>query len=320
MTSSISSSQWVFLAVVFAAVFGLGLLATWLFSPDPMQMRIRQLAAGGAPISAGDDGKPHWIERIVHLTGPLARLSIPDEGWERSPLRIRFMNAGLRGSFTPALYFTAKSFLAIGLPIVVFIGFSIGGAKLTPVMTMTALLLAGAIGYYLPNAILSHMVERRQRTILESFPDALDLMTVCVEAGLGLDAALLRVATELEMTSPVLSEELHLVNLELRAGSSKEKALRNLALRTGVEDIDTLVAMLIQAERFGTSVADSLRVHSDGLRTKRRLRAEEAAAKIPLKMLFPLVFCILPSMIVVLLGPAILRILRVLIPLARSMQ
>jgi tight adherence protein C len=320
MMSSITSAQWIFLGVVFAAVFGFGLLAIWLYSPDPVQARMRQLAAEGAAVSAGDDGKPHWIERIVHLTGPLARLSIPDEGWERSPLRTRFMNAGFRGPSAPAFYFTAKSMLAVGLPVLLFIVLGLSAAKLTPALTMTLLLLTAAIGYYLPNGILSHMVERRQRIILESFPDALDLMTVCVEAGLGLDAALLRVATELEMTSPVLSEELHLVNLELRAGSSKEKALRNLALRTGVEDIDTLVAMLIQAERFGTSVADSLRVHADGLRTKRRLRAEEAAAKIPVKMLFPLIFCIFPAMMVVLIGPAFLRILRSFIPVVHSMQ
>jgi len=124
----------------------------------------------------------------------------------------------------------------------------------------------------------------------------------------------------MEVTSPVLSEELHLVNLELRAGSSKEKALRNLSLRTGVEDVDTLVAMLIQAERFGTSVAASLRVHSDALRTKRRLRAEEAAAKIPVKLLFPLIFCIFPSMMLVLLGPAFIRMYRVFFPLIQSMQ
>jgi tight adherence protein C len=202
----------------------------------------------------------------------------------------------------------------------VFFGLGFSGIRLTPAVTMASLLIAAAIGYYLPNAILAHVIERRQRTILESFPDALDLLTVCVEAGLGLDAALLRVATEMESTSPVLSEELHLVNLELRAGSSKEKALRNLSLRTGVEDVDTLVAMLIQAERFGTSVADSLRVHSDSLRTKRRLRAEEAAAKIPIKLLFPLIFCIFPSMMLVLLGPAFIRMLRVFFPLVQQMQ
>lgn len=320
MMSPVTSSQWIFLAVVFAAVFGLALMAAWLFSPDPTRLRMRQLVGEGAPSTGAGDARSHWIERVVKLTGPLARLSVPEEGWEKSPLRIRFMNAGLRGPTTPALYFTAKTVLAVGFPLLLFVALGLSNAKLTPVMTMTLLLLAGGIGYYLPNGILAHMVERRQRTILESFPDALDLMTVCVEAGLGLDAALLRVATELELTSPVLSSELHLVNLELRAGSSKEKALRNLALRTGVDDIDTLVAMLIQAERFGTSVADSLRVHAEGLRTKRRLRAEEAAAKIPLKLLFPLIFCIFPSMMVVLLGPAFISIYRHFIPLAQSMQ
>lgn len=320
MLTPVTSAQWIFLAVVFAAVFGVGLMCALALTPDPTRMRIRQLATDGSALPAGGDGKPHWVERIVHLTGPLARLSLPDEGWERSPLRIRFMNAGLRGPAAPALYFSAKSVLALGLPALLFFGLSIGGAKLGPPLTMAALLLAGAIGYYLPNGVLDHLIERRQRRILEDFPDALDLMTVCVEAGLGLDAALLRVATELEPTSPVLSEELHLVNLELRAGNSKEKALRNLALRTGVEDVDTLVAMLIQAERFGTSVADSLRVHSDSLRTKRRLRAEEAAAKIPVKLLFPLIFCIFPSMLVVLLGPAFIKLLRVFIPLVQSTQ
>lgn len=317
---SVTSSQAIFLAVVFVAVFGVGLAVAWFFSPDSTQARMRQLAAEGAPLAPGVEGKPHWIERIVHLTGPLARLSIPREGWEQSPLRIRFMNAGLRGQHTPALYFTAKSVLAIGMPVLVFVFVSTSGLKLTPPMLLTALLLAGAFGYYLPNGFLAHLVEQRQRTILESFPDALDLMTVCVEAGLGLDAALLRVATELELTSPELSEELHLVNLELRAGSAKDKALRNLALRTGVEDIDTLVAMLIQAERFGTSIAESLRVQSDGLRTKRRQRAEEAAAKIPVKLLFPLVFCIFPAMLVVLLGPAALRLMRTFFPLVQSLE
>ena len=317
---SVTSSQWIFLAIVFVAVFGFGLLAAYLFAPDTTRARVRELALEGAPMAPSGEGKPHWIERIVHATGPLARLSVPGEGWERSPLRVRFMNAGLRGPSTPAAYFTAKSVLAIGLPALLFLFLGLSGARLTPTLTMAMLLIAAAIGYYLPNAILAHMVARRQRTILESFPDALDLLTVCVEAGLGLDAALLRVATEMEVTSPVLSEELHLVNLELRAGSSKEKALRNLSLRTGVEDVDTLVAMLIQAERFGTSVAASLRVHSDALRTKRRLRAEEAAAKIPIKLLFPLIFCIFPSMMLVLLGPAFIRMYRVFFPLIQSMQ
>lgn len=318
MLSSLTLPQWMFLAVVFAAVLGVGLAATWVLAPNPARARVRGLAPAGAAPAEGL-GVP-WMERVVRFSGPLASLSVPDAGWETSPLRIRFMNAGLRGPAAPALYFAAKSVLALALPFAVFFALGVSGTRLGTSGTMAALLLAGAIGYYLPNAVLAHRVARRQRDILEAFPDALDLMTVCVEAGLGLDAALLRVATEMEFTHPTLAEELHLVTLELRAGSSKEKALRNLALRTGVEDIDTLVAMLIQAERFGTSVADSLRVHADALRTQRRMRAEEAAAKIPVKLLFPLIFCIFPSMLVVLMGPAFLRILRVFFPVVQQMQ
>jgi tight adherence protein C len=150
--------------------------------------------------------------------------------------------------------------------------------------------------------------------LFDSFPDALDLMTVCVEAGLGLDSAMARVGAEMRLRSKPLADELHWLSLELRAGRTREQALRNLALRTGVEEIEALASMLIQADRFGTSIAASLRVHSDSLRTARRLRAEEAAAKIALKLLFPLIFCIFPSLLLVLMGPAFIEIYRVLLP------
>ncbi|MGI9152253.1 MAG: type II secretion system F family protein, partial [Rubrivivax sp.] len=165
-----------------------------------------------------------------------------------------------------------------------------------------------------PNLLLGRAVRRRQREIFESFPDALDLMTVCVEAGLGTEAAMVRVADDLQIRCPALAEELRLVNLELRAGADRERALRHLALRTGVEEVDGFVSMINQAERFGTSIAASLRVHADMLRTVRRQRAEEAAAKIALKLLFPLIFCIFPSLMVVLMGPAMIQIYRVLLP------
>jgi len=139
-------------------------------------------------------------------------------------------------------------------------------------------------------------------------------MTVCVEAGLGLDAAMSKVGEEMHTKCKPLAQELHLVNLEMRAGRSREHALKNLALRTGVEEIEGLVTMLVQADRFGTNVADSLRIHSDMLRTKRRLRAEEAAAKIALKLLFPLIFFIFPALLLVLLGPAFIQIYRILLP------
>ena len=305
--------QLAFLGLLFLAVFGAVMLALRLFAANPVQSRLDAIAGRPAPVAGGEAGGP-WVARIIKLTGPLARLSLPNEGWETSTLRTRFMNAGFRNASAPAIFFTAKTVLAIVLPLTVFIVLSTASAKFGTNTLLFYLLIAAAIGYYLPNFLLKNMIARRQREVFESFPDALDLMTVCVEAGLAMDAALARVAAEIGLKSAILSDELHLVTLELRAGSSKEKALSNLALRTGVEDVDALVAMLIQSERFGTSIADSLRVQSDQLRTKRRQRAEEQAAKIALKLLFPLIFFIFPSLLVVLMGPAFIQIYRVLLP------
>ena len=139
-------------------------------------------------------------------------------------------------------------------------------------------------------------------------------MTICMEAGLGTEAAMTKVAEEMVHNSPTLSEELRLVNLELRAGSSRDRALRNLAIRTGVEEVEGFVTMIIQADRFGTSIAQSLRVHSETVRTRRRQKAEETAAKIPLKLLFPLIFCIFPALMLVIMGPAVIQMIRVVMP------
>ena len=259
-------------------------------------------------------GRAQWTETIVKLARPLAKLSLPAEGWENSPLRKRFVHAGYRGSAVIALYFGTKTLLALVFPAVVYLYLIIAGVNLKTGMLLLVVLSGATIGYYLPNVILSKLVFLRQREIFETFPDAADLLLVCVEAGLGLDAALIKVTEEIRIKSLALSQELHLVNLELRAGSSRDKALRNLALRTGVEEVNTFVTMLVQADRFGTSIGDSLRVFSDELRTKRKLRAEEMAAKIPLKLLFPLIFCIFPSLLCVLLGPAFIQVYRILIP------
>jgi tight adherence protein C len=173
-------------------------------------------------------------------------------------------------------------------------------------------------GYLLPGMALARMAKKRQHTIRLSLPDALDLLVVSVEAGLGLDQALQRVGEELAFAHKDLSDELRLVNLELRAGKARPDALRNLADRTGVDDLSSLVAMLVQTDKFGTSVAQSLRVHSDTLRTKRRQRAEEAAAKTGVKMVFPLVFCIFPAIWVVTIGPAAIKFVQVLFPLVKK--
>ena len=196
---------------------------------------------------------------------------------------------------------------ALAAPFLILYGGALESSRM-----LAVLLLGAALGYYAPNVVLTRIVNRRRREIFETIPDALDLLTVCVEAGLSLERAMVKVAGEIHIKSLVLAQELQLVLMEMRAGFSKEKALRNFALRSGVEDVDTLVAMLIQSERFGTSIGDSLRVYSDNLRYKRRVRAEECAAKIGLKLLFPLIFCIFPTLLMVLLGPAAIQISRTL--------
>ncbi|HEX5423556.1 MAG TPA: type II secretion system F family protein [Candidatus Acidoferrales bacterium] len=170
--------------------------------------------------------------------------------------------------------------------------------------------LALIIGYMLPEGWLLWRVHARQHRLRLSLPDGLDLLVICVEAGLGLDQSFIRVSEELRIAHPELSEELHLVNLEMRVGKTRLEALRELARRTGLEDIKSLVAMLIQTERFGTSVAQSLRIHSDDLRTKRRQRAEEMAAKTTVKMVPALVFFIFPALMVVILGPALIALMK----------
>lgn len=304
--------QIIFLVVVFVAVFVTTLVILFQLMPQPLQGRL-DLVSGADDVSAAALQSP-WISRIVKLSAPFSKLSLPSEGWENSRLRIRFMNAGYRTGTAPVLFFAAKTILTFALPGLLILYAGIFGGRLQGNLLLAALVLSAAVGYFLPNAVLEKRIANRKREIFESFPDAIDLMTICVEAGLGLDAALARVGDEIRLKSPILADELHLVTLELRAGSARDRALRNLALRTGVEEIDALVAMLVQADRFGTSVADSLRVHSEGLRSKRRFRAEEAAAKIPTKLLFPLIFCIFPSMLLVLMGPAFINIYRVLLP------
>ena len=318
------TEQIVLLAGMFLVVFGTVLRALQLARPDPLKRRIEELsmplagAAAGVSAGAGSlegtaDSK--WGQKIAEVSERVAKLSQPkDDDWDRSAVRLRFMHAGFRGKAAPAYFFAAKTLLALALPA---ISLAIAAPRFSAGHTLDALfilLAASALGFYAPNVVLSQLTTRRQRAIVEALPDAVDLMTVCVEAGLGLDAAMLRVTEELGSKSPTLTTELELVLLELRAGAGREKALRNLAARTGVEDIDTLTTMLIQADRFGTSIGDSLRVYTDSMRTRRRMKAEEQAAKIALKLLFPLIFFIFPTLIVVLVGPAAIQIYRQLLP------
>lgn len=305
------SVQLAILGLVFvvaaAGVFGLSAMMV----PSAARQRLGVLVGDDArsPRAAG-----RWLQRVADWTRPISKLSMPEEGFEKSSLKLRFVHAGIRNPNAVPAFFGIKTLLTLGLPLAGFALLTVSGSPLKGNGLMLGMVALAGLGYYGPNVVLSRMVMVRQREIFESFPDALDLMTVCVEAGLGTEAAMLRVADDLQLKSPVLADELHLVNLELRAGADRERALRNLAIRTGVEEVDGFVTMISQAERFGTSIAASLRVHSEMLRTRRRQRAEEAAAKIALKLLFPLIFCIFPSLMVVLMGPAMIQIYRVLLP------
>jgi tight adherence protein C len=208
-----------------------------------------------------------------------------------------------------------------------FITFKVAAPILLPLLTLPLLLFVNlsatmkplliyvpiGLGFYLPNLILKQQIQSRQKKIDAGLPDALDLLVVCVEAGLGLNAALKRVADDFKVGNPELSQEFTLVNLEIMAGLDREQALRNLSERTGVEDLSNLCAILIQADRFGTSIANALRVQSDTMRTKRRQRLEEKAAQTPVKLIFPLLLFIFPALMVVILGPAVVQVMESLI-------
>jgi tight adherence protein C len=232
--------------------------------------------------------------------------SAPRSTSELTKLRSRLVSAGYRNQEALVVFFGIR--LAVAL--VFFL------AATSPLFRSGLLVGLGAcaLGYLLPSMVLARMAKKRQHKLRLALPDALDLLVVSVEAGLGLDQAIQRVADELGFAHPDLAEELRLVNLEMRAGTGRVEALKNLATRTGVDDIESLTAMLIQTDKFGTSVAQSLRVHSDTVRTKRRQRAEEAAAKTGVKMVFPLVFCIFPAIFVVTIGPVAIKFVQVLMP------
>jgi tight adherence protein C len=204
-----------------------------------------------------------------------------------------------------------KAVLVFALPVIV-----LGICLLLPerpsaLMLMLASLLGACLGLYLPDLALSVAIQNRKQQLLEQFPDALDLLTVCVEAGLSLEAALTRVAEEMSVSHPLLSDEMNLVVLEMRAGRARDEALRNLARRNDLAAIESFVATLTQAERFGGSISDAIRVYSETLRNQRRQGAEEQAAKIGTKLTIPLVLCILPVLFIVMAGPAMLALVEV---------
>jgi tight adherence protein C len=230
-----------------------------------------------------------------------------------SNLRKRFFTAGIRHPGAPGIFWGARVLCAVLLSALVFFGVLVADTKLMPLHILLILLVVAAVGFYLPEVILDLRIRWRKEQIVRGFPDALDLLVVCVEAGMGIDAAINRVAEEIRLSSPVLSDEFRLLNLELRAGKSRADALRNLGARTDVEEVRSFATLLIQTDRFGTSVAQALRVHSDAMRIQRYHRAEELAAKLPVKLMFPLIMFIFPAIFVVIVGPAAIQIYNTII-------
>jgi tight adherence protein C len=224
-----------------------------------------------------------------------------------SDTKLKFLRAGLRGTNVATVFWGTKVLLAVTFPM----AFLIVVAVLFQVLDSKHVLLGTAffvlLGMALPDFWLRIKTSRRKERLEKAFPDALDLLVVCVEAGMGLDASFNRVGNELELTHPDLSAEFKLMNLEMRAGKPRRRAFRNLAERTDIDDVSSLVTMLLQTDRFGTSVAQSLRVFSETFRTTRYQKAEEIAAKIGTKLIFPLALCIFPSFFVVTMGPALIQ-------------
>lgn len=289
----------------------------WIVRPvSPFDERLREinprLDREVAPPPVRKKVNTVIVERVAL---PVYRITRPSNRNVRR-LRRRLMKAGFATENAVSVYTAIRIFAAILLPISVFLCLIAINFPRGP--QFVALVLLGAIfGLFIPSFTLSRLMTKRQQKISRALPDAIDLLVVCVEAGLGLNAALQRVGRELELVEPILSSELAITNREIRAGKPRDEALRNLGDRTGVDDIKSLVAMLIQSDRFGTSIASSLRVFADSMRTKRRQRAEEMVSKASIKLIFPLLLFIFPALLIVLLGPALIMLYQALDQLSK---
>ncbi|MEW6168977.1 MAG: type II secretion system F family protein [Pseudomonadota bacterium] len=268
---------------------------------DPLRRRLRAVGSNG-----DKDGEPG-------LVGQIGGRMLPRSEKIRQTLRLSLVQAGWRDSGALALMYALKAALALGLP-ALFTSLALMVPAARTGSTTTTVLLGGGllVGWWLPNYLLRMRVAARQRRLMDALPDALDLLVACTEAGLGLNAAIERVAEQLPARSPELADELRLVNSEIRAGVDRMDALRNLATRTGLKDLRGLVSLINHSMRFGTSIANTMRVYAEEFRDRRLQRAEELAATIGTKLVFPLVFCIFPSFFLVAIGPALVGVIGVL--------
>lgn len=276
--------------------------------------RLENLTASPETIAAGKDRKSGFEEDgafVVRVLEPVGGLILPKEDWQKSGMQKKLVHAGYRSSKAVVVLLGTKLLIAVALPIVMGVLWTLYGSADYPMdspVTLAALILSSLTGFILPDFILQKRINARRMKMTEGFPDALDMLVVCVEAGLGLDAAINRVAAELRLSHPELANELELNSLETRAGKSRDEALKALSERMGVEEVQAMVTLLIQADKFGTSVGTALRSYAEEMRIKRIQRAREKAAKLPVKMLFPVMVFIFPALFLVILGPAVISI------------
>ncbi len=295
------------LVLVFVAVAVLTGLTTSVVmartSTERRRLREMATATGGATLGVGSLSLTDRPGVIVKRVSTM----VPKSPKEMGRLQRRMVRAGFKNPQRAAVLYALAEILC---PIVFFlVTISFMGSVRGFLMS----LLAAGVGYAIPGLVVARATAQRQKQIQNGLPDALDLLIVCVEAGAGLDAAIIKASEELALAYPALAEELRLVTTETRAGKPRLEAFRNFAQRTGVDDVRSLVAMLVQTDKFGTSIAQALRTHAATSRTKRRQRAEERAAKLGVKLVFPLVFCLFPALYVVVLGPAVIKIMHSLI-------
>ena len=268
--------------------------------------RLGERSPSAAAVAVSLDEKRRGSEFAERVATPLSKL-VPPSAAEAKKLQKQLMTAGIRSQNAPAVYRTLQLLSMAMFPAAVAIACALTARPVKNAFLYV--MMAFVVGFFLPRYILGKMIRSRQQLVRWGLADALDLMVISIEAGLGLNAAMMKVSSELKEVHPDISEEFELANLEIRVGRERDEALRNLAERTGVDDLRSLVAMLIQTDRFGTSIAKAIRAFSDSLRTKRRQRAEQAAQKAAVKLLFPLACFLFPTLFIAILGPAALQLM-----------
>jgi len=294
------------LALVFGCIFLAAIGISYYVNTWMDRRKISEKVSG-----EDSDKKLPLKSMFLKLADHFGHFFSPKSAEELSGMKKKLLIAGYRNRYSAKIVYGAKALICMLVPLGLFLIKLALNIPMKSTLLMAILISAALVGFYAPDVFLRLRIADRKQKILKGFPDALDLLIVCVEAGMSLDSAITRVGEELKLSNKVLSDELKYLNLELRAGKSRRDALKNFGFRTDLEEVISLMTLLIQTDRFGTSIAQALRVYSETMRTQRYQRAEEMAAKLPVKLVLPLILCIFPSLFVVILGPAIIQVVRV---------